>query len=518
MRLPLIFTLSSIFLSACMVGPNYKEPQKRIAQHWVKQNKTVKETPIKNANWWKVFHDPTLTALIEQGYRNNISLQIAGVNVLQARAKLAQSVGQLYPQQQTMLGNLSYTRIGGSSLQSVLPSNFYTDTFGWNASWEIDFWGKYRRAILANDATFLASYAAYDNALVSMSSDIAVAYINIRTTEKLIRVTTENILVQTMGLDIAQARYKAGQVSLLDVEQAQAELSQTQAQLPKYVSNLQTQKDLLAVLLGSTPDCIDGLIGTDHGIPKSPLTVAVGIPREAIQKRPDIFQARMEAIAQSELIGSVKANLFPSFSLTGTFQFASNTIGGSTLGNIFDWNSRTITAGPSFIWPILNYGQITNSVRVQDAVFQQAALKYVNAILKAQQEVQDNITGFIETKKAERYLVTATTAALKSLELSLIRYKEGEADFTPVLDAERQLLSVQTGLTNAQGDVPKTLVGLYRALGGGWQIRQCNDIVATEIKEEMALRTNWGNLLKQTNHQPTTSNEQRMKELYLPNW
>jgi NodT family efflux transporter outer membrane factor (OMF) lipoprotein len=520
MRLLLVFIAGAyLLLAACMVGPDYKEPIKKAASHWKKESKTIKESSVKTANWWGAFHDPILTSLINQGYRNNLNLQSTGVHVLQARAQLAQVVGNLYPQQQALMSNFTYQRIGGTSLQTLLPNVFDTAVLGATATWEIDFWGKYRRAILSNDATFLASYAQYDNALVSLTADIATTYVNIRTTQELMRITKLNIQVQQEGLDIAKARYTAGEVSLLDVEQAQTELSKTQATLPQLASDLQKQKDALGTLLGTTPDCVDGLLGKKYGvIPKSPTKVAVGIPRETIAQRPDIHQARLEAIAQSEAIGATKAQLFPSFSLTGTFAFAANTIPPNSLNDLMNWSNRNISAGPALTWPILNYGQITNQVRAQDAAYQQAVLKYLNLVLQAQQEVQDNITGFIETQKAEKYLTTASNAAIKSTQLALIRYREGESDYTPVLDAERQQLSAQTQLTNAQGDIPKTLIALYRALGGGWQIRKCNDIVADQIKHEMAVRTNWGGLLNQPNHQPPASREQQLKEIFLPNW
>jgi NodT family efflux transporter outer membrane factor (OMF) lipoprotein len=505
-------------LTSCMVGPNYKEPPQTIANHWKKTDKSVRESRIQNANWWHVFHDPVLNALIERGYQHNLSLQAAAVHVLQARALLAQSVGKLYPQQQMLNGNLTYNRIGGQSLQFLLPSQFYTATLGANASWELDFWGKYRRAILANDATFLQSYAAYDNALVSLTSDIASTYIGIRTTEKLITVTERNIHVQRWILSISRTRYTEGQTSLLDVEQAQAMLSQTESTLPTLRATLQQQKDLLGVLLGTTPDKVDALLGKSHGIPQAPIRVAVGIPRESLAHRPDIYEARMKVITQSEMIGAVKAELFPSLSITGSFAFASNTINNSTLGELFNWSNRTITAGPGFSWPILNYGQITNSVRAQDAQFQQSVLEYQNKILSAQQEVQDTITQFIETRKSAKALQTANRAAQTSTDLSMIRYREGQSDFTPVLQTEIQMLNTQLSLTNAQGNIPKALVALYRSLGGGWQIRNGNDIVPDNIKQDMAARTNWGSLLKQQNHEPPQSKPQQTKTLLLPNW
>jgi NodT family efflux transporter outer membrane factor (OMF) lipoprotein len=501
-----------------MVGPNYKEPQKTIAEHWLQNNSSVKQTPVQNANWWNVFHDATLTSLIHRGYQNNISLQIAGVRVLQARAQLAQSVGELYPQQQTLNSNYTYYRIGGSQLQSLLPPDFLTASMGFSASWELDFWGKYRRAILSNDAAFLASLAAYDQALVTLTADIASAFISIRTHEELIKITKSNIKIQATSLQIATSRFKGGQTSLLDVEQASTELAETQSKLPQLVSELQHQKDVLAVLLGTTPNEVDALLKNNRGIPKASKAVAVGIPKEVIARRPDIYQARLEAVVQSEAIGAIKANLFPSLSLSGSFSFVSNNIGHSSINDLFNWSSRTITAGPSIVWPFLNYGQITNAVRVQDAVFQQSLLNYLNLVLKVQQEVQDNITRYIESQKTEYLLAKANISAIKSTQLAIVRYKEGEANYTTVLNVEQQQLRVQTSLTNAKGEVSQSLVALYRALGGGWQIRNGNDIVSNQIKNQMTERTNWGSLLKQNNHQKPVTKKQEIKQLYLPTW
>lgn len=515
--------LPTLMLSACMmVGPDYKEPQKKIAPHWLETRfskySSVSELGPRNSNWWKAFYDPTLTALIHQGYQNNLSLQMAGVRVLKARAQLAQSVGELYPQQQGLSGDYNYNRIGGGSLQNLLPPSFLTASLGFSSSWEIDFWGKYRRAIQSNNASFLASLAAYDNALVTLTADIASTYIAIRTDEELIKVTQTNIGLQRTSLQIAQSRYNAGQISLLDVKQAQTELAQTQAKLPSQLNDLRQQKDKLGLLLGTTPDQVDHLLGKSRGIPRASSKVELGIPKETLAQRPDIHQARLEAMAQSAAIGAVKADLFPALSLSGTFAFASNNIGLSSISDIFRWSNRTITAGPSFAWSILNYGQITNAVRMQDAAFQEALLNYLNTVLQAQQEVQDNISQYLQAKSATYSLDRANQAAIQSTRLALIRYKEGESNYTTVLDAERQQLQVQTSLTHAKGDISQALVALYRSLGGGWQIRQGNDIVSKQVKEDMAARTNWGRLLAKENHLWPETNEQRINELYLPNW
>jgi NodT family efflux transporter outer membrane factor (OMF) lipoprotein len=520
MRKTLSIMMSCLFLSACMVGPDYQEPKTNVADHWLQTSKAsnVKEAPIRDAHWWETFHDPTLNALVYEGYQNNLTLQIAAVHVLQARAQLAQSVGQLYPQQQALTGNYTYQQIGGGELQSLLPSHFQSVALGFSASWELDFWGKYRRAIQSKDASFLASVATYDNALISLIADVAGAYIAIRTNEALIKVTVQNIQIQRTSLAIAQSHYNAGQTSLQDVEQAKTELSETMATLPNLIANLQHQKDLLAVLLGITPDKVDRLLTKSRGIPQAPPTVAVGIPCETLVQRPDVFAARLDAVAQSAAIGAVKANLFPALSLSGTFAFAATDIGQSSLNNLFNSSNQSYSVGPSFVWPILNYGQITNAVRAQDAAFEQALLKYKNVVLQAQQEVQDNITRYIEAQKAERSLASANQSATQSTRIAMIRYKEGETDYTTLLDVQRQQLRVQTSLTNAKGEISQSLIALYRALGGGWQIRDGHDIVPEEIKQEMGTRTNWGNLLQQPNHEPPQSKQQQFQQLYLPSW
>lgn len=518
-----LFKISSVvsllFLTSCfMVGPDYKEPTKRVAKHWVQPGKTVHETPIRNAYWWKAFHDPTLSCLINLGYRNSYNIQIAAARVLKARAILAQSTGKFYPQSQNFSSNLTYQRIGGQEFQFVLPPAFTTAMYNVSANWELDFWGKYKRKILSDDAGFLSSYAAYDSALVSLTADIAATYISIRTYEELVKVIEANIKVQEASYHIANTRYSEGETNQLDERYAMTQLAKTKADLPSVIIELQKSKDRLGVLLGEPPDKVNELIAKSYGIPKAPENIAVGIPIEAINFRPDVYEARLKAIAQLEGIGAIKANLLPAFSLSGTFGFSSNDINNASLGELFNWSNRMAFAGPSFIWPILNYGQITNMVRQQDAAFQESLLSYLQVVLNAQQEIQDNITSYIQSKKSLVEYNVANKSAVKATDISIIRYREGETDFTAVLLAQNIQLAVQKSLTQARGNVPSSVVMLYRSLGGGWQIRGSNDIVANEIKQEMARRTYWGSLLEQKNHTPAITKRDKFKELYLPKW
>ncbi len=510
--------LACLCLTACMVGPDYKEPKTKVAEHWAHKDASVKEKPFKQDKWWDVFEDTNLTQLIYHGYHNNLNLQMTGTRILQSRAQLARSVGKLYPQVQTMNGNYLAYRVGGSYLQDVLPNSFDAALLGFSANWEFDFWGKYRRSVRARDANFLSSVAEYDNALVTLTSDIASHYIGIRASESLIRITQQNIALQENSLALTQTRYREGAVSLRDVEEAKTQLAETRAVLPDIVAQLQIQKDALAVLLAMTPDQVDGVIKRNHGIPRAPETVEAGIPREMLARRPDVQKARFEAIVNSETIGKTKAEMYPAFSLGGSFYFAGNTINGATLSEMFNWSNRNIIAGPGLVWPILNYGQISNMVRTQDALFQEKLLDYMNVILTAQKEVQDSMTRYIEGKKTVRHYQEAVRAATKAAKITLIQYKEGEIGYTAVLYAQQQQLYTQTSLINAQAEVPKSLVSLYRALGGGWQIRENDDYIPEHIKQEMAKRTNWGGLLLQKNHDVPKTKQEQFKRLYFPTW
>lgn len=515
-----LLTLPVFLLNACMmVGPDYKKPQTTVSSQWNTDKQGVKPHAVQGAAWWESFDDPVLTSLIEEGYKHNLSLQMTGVSVLQARAQLAQSVGELYPQSQGLSADYTHEEIGGgNTLTGLIPSSFNLASTSVASNWELDFWGKYRRAVRSNDASFLSSIAAYDNALVSLTGQIASTYVAIRTYEAQLKVTEDNIRVQKESLRIASARYNAGQVSLLDVEQAVTQLNQTEASLPPIKIDLQQQKDALAVLLGTTPNQVDGLLRGPGKIPVAPSTVNVGIPKDILRQRPDVHQAELDAIAQSEAIGAVKAQLYPALSLSGSFGFSSTNIGESSINNIFQWSNHTVAIGPSLSLPLLNYGQLTNQVRTQDAVFQQAILNYQNVVLTAQKEVQDGIVSYVESQKTLASLSLANVAAQKTTNLAIIRYKSGEADYTTVLDAEQQQLAVQTSLTNAQGDIPQGLISLYRALGGGWQIRRGHDVVPESIKKEMAERTNWGNLLVESNHEAPMNKSQEIQQMYLPSW
>ena len=515
----ILTALPALVLAGCMVGPNFTTPESDVADHY--QNvANLQAGPVNNAIWWQNFHDPTLDNLIQAGYENNLSLQIAGVRVLQARAQLAAAVGELYPQQQGAFGNYTYERQSEAAPTNIDGTATYLNVaqLGFTANWELDFWGKFRRAIQANDADFLGSIDAYDAALVTLTADIATSYVTIRTLQAQIQVAQANIVVQTESLRIANAQFHAGQTSLLDVEQAQTQLGTTEATLPTLRAQLGVQEDALAVLLGITPDKVAPLLAGSSAIPQASSGVVVGIPKDLLRQRPDVKQAELAAASQSALIGVAKAQLYPALSLSGTFGWESSSSNHASLGDLFNWSSRAITLGPSVQIPLFNYGQLTNQVRAQDAAFEQSILNYQNIVLQAQQQVQDAITNYVQAQQAVAALNVAVQSAVQATNLAMIRYVDGATDYTTVLTVEQAQLQAQNSLAIAQGNVPQALVALYTGLGGGWQIAEGHDVVPDSIKAQMARRTNWGGLLAPANHAAPTTRAQQINQTYVPNW
>jgi len=443
-----------LFTAGCIkVGPDFAPPPVSVSPTWLESaDKQVSTQPAEYRAWWRTFNDPVLDRLIDGAYRENLTLELS----------------------------------------------YFQSEIGGTASWELDFWGKFRRAIESADATLFSSVADYDNTLVTLTADVANAYINIRTLEKRLLIAHQNVATQTESLRIAQARFKGGTTSQRDVEQAKTVLASTEALIPSLKTQLRQAKNGLCVLLGLPPSRLTEKLKGPKDIPSPSYTVAVGIPADLLRRRPDVKSAEYQAVAQCAQIGVAKADLLPAFSLTGTFGFLSANVGKFSLGDMFLWQSRTMGAGPTLQWNILNYGRLRNNVRVQDARFQELLLAYQNTVLQAQQEVEDSLVAFLQSQKRAGFLAESASAALKSVDLAVIQYREGITDFTTVLTAQQSLLAQQDNLASTLGDISTSLVGVYRALGGGWEIREGEPLVPTAIQKVMAERTNWGRLLQPT--------------------
>ena len=497
----LVLTLA---ISGCtMVGPDYVKPTTPEPQEWLDSTDPKIESKAADfSSWWTVFNDPTLNTLVHSAYQQNLTLQATGIRILEARAQLGIAIGNQYPQTQQATGDATAQQTS-RNLPNAASAERFARVYdvGFDAAWELDFWGKFRRAVQAGVADLQASIADYDDNLVFLTSEVARTYINLRTAEEQLVVARVNTKIQTESLRLAQAQFDTGAVTELDVFQSRGLLRSTEATIPGFESEIRQAKNALAILLGKIPGEIDAMLAGPGHIPQMPAEIAIGIPAELLRRRPDIHLAERQLAAQSALIGVAKADLFPSFSLFGSIGY---TTAGSTgppqstnagLSDLFKNNSLGYSVGPSITWNLFNYGRITNSIRVEDARFQQLAVDYENTVLQALQEVEDAMTAYLRTKDQVAFLADAVAAYKSSVDLSTLQYKEGLVDFQRVLDAQQNLVRQQDNLVATTGDVGLSLISLYKALGGGWEMRAGQDFVPGDIKAEMEKRTNWGDLL-----------------------
>jgi NodT family efflux transporter outer membrane factor (OMF) lipoprotein len=362
----------------------------------------------------------------------------------------------------------------------------------------VDFWGKFRQGVRAAKATFLATVADYDEALVALTAEVARTYALIRTFQVLIDLARENVAVQQEGQQIAESRFRNGATSELDVAQATNLLETTRASIPELQVSLQQAENALSTLIGRPTGFVQPLLAGPNVIPTVPAQVALSVPAEMLRRRPDIRGAEMRAVAQCDRIGIAKSELYPKLVLLGSVgtQTVNSTgapAGISSILNIFTAGTLIYSLGANLFWPILHYPQILNDVRVQDARLQGLLIDYQNTVLRAAQEVEDGIVGYLREQDAAVFAQNAANAAKTSVKLALVQYREGATDYQRVVDSQRSLLQSQNNLARTRSLVATNLIALYKALGGGWELRQNQPVVKDRTRIEMQQRTNWGN-------------------------
>jgi len=483
-----------LFAGGCtMVGPDFSRPEPPLNEGW-QQTDIPGVTPdsADYSQWWRVFNDPVLDSLVAMARSQNLPLQVAGLRVLEARARLGIATGSLYPQRQTVSGNYSYNR----GRETPATDRYFSQAgTGFDAAWELDFWGRFRRGIESADASLLASVAGYDDVLVTLTAEVARNYVLIRTLQERIRLARKNVDIQQRSLELTSNQFATGSVTELDMQQATTQLRNTQALIPNLLTSMDKARHALSILLGMPPQDLDDLLGDGGDIPSAPAEVAAGIPAELLRRRPDIRQAELQAAAQSAQIGIAAADLLPAFTLFGSFGWNVNDAGQDSLGDLFDSNSFGFSAGPAFQWKVLNYGRLKNQVRVQDARFEQLLVSYDNTVLNAAAEVEDAISGFLNSRVEADFRRQSAAAAERSSELAMLQYTEGVTLYQSVLDSNRQLASQQDAYTETRGNIATSLIALYKALGGGWEARTVTDFVPQDIRTRMGERTDWGRLL-----------------------
>jgi NodT family efflux transporter outer membrane factor (OMF) lipoprotein len=461
-------TLAEFVHNGFKVGPNYERPPAPLAPAWIDAaNPQVKSVPADYSAWWTVFGDPVLDELVRTAYAQNVNLRVAGTRVLEARAQRAIAVGTLFPQTQTATGAFTHSQVSGN-IANVPPHRFFDDwATGLNASWEIDFWGKIRRTIESTEDVVESSVDDYDNVMVTLIGDLATAYVQYRIFEQQIVYTQENIRIQRGSLGIATARWKSGQTSQLGVAQASSLLEQIEATVPLLETGLRQANNQLCVLLGMPPTELAARLGPRNPIvPQSPPEVVVGIPADLIRRRPDLRSAERLIAAQNAQIGVTEADWYPAFFINGTIGYEAK-----DLAKLFASRSFTGQVGPAFQWSILNYGRILDNVRLQEFKTQELVGAYQQKVLAAAQEVENGIVSFLNSQREAQSLAASAKDAALTLKLASENFAAGTIDYTPVFVAEQFLVQQQNAYAQAQGDIALGLIQVYRALGGGWELR-----------------------------------------------
>jgi NodT family efflux transporter outer membrane factor (OMF) lipoprotein len=416
--------------------------------------------------------------------------------VLQAQAQLGIATGSKYPQVQQLSGSANEVKISdnGADNTPLLKDNFGLYNLGFGLSWEVDFWGRFRRLIESSAAQLQAEVANYDAVMVSLTAEVARSYILMRALEMRIDLAEKNVLAQDRALQIASVKFRNGAVTELDVQQARTILNSTKSQIPALQTRLADTRNALGVLLGMLPQELADLLAESAPVPTPPAQVAVGMPQDLIRRRPDIRRAEWVLAAQSAQIGVAITELYPHFSLGGSIGLATTTIGGKGIADLFDSGSVNGLLYGGFTWNVLNYGRLKNNIRFQDARFQELLVDYQNLVLTAQAEVDSAIVAYLRAHTEARYLVESVNAAERSVELSMIQYREGSTDFNHVLTTLTQQMEQQDALTETNGRIATNLVTMYKVLGGGWQVddeRAVDDYASRKDQQEMLERTRY---------------------------
>lgn len=476
----------SLLLAGCAVGPDYQPPQAQTPASWrdlPSQAASKPQASAINPDWWKSFNDPQLNSLIDRAIAGNLSLQQAVLRIAGAREQLSQARGGLFPSingsasaQKQQLGAKGMLESNGvysqldqnapelrSSLDSLTqPVSLYQGSF--DASWELDLWGKVRRQVEAADAQQQESIESRNDALVSLEAEVARAYLQLRGAQSITRTLQTQIEVAQQTLELTQSQQRNGLAPQLDVENARAQLSSLRAQLPQYQAQTRQAMNGLAVLLGKPPGALDNELMTEKALPALPAAVPVGIPSTLARRRPDIRQAEANLHAATANIGVSVAQLFPSLSLTG--QIGVRNTDADYLDN---WSSHFYSYGPSLSIPIFQGGRLVSSVKLSRAQQANSALNYRQTVLTALQDVENALVSYRTDQERVTQMDETVSALQSSFDLASDSYRKGLSTFLDVLDAQRQLAQAKQQAEQARVQSSLDLVALYKALGGGWE-------------------------------------------------
>jgi len=464
------------------VGPDYEQPVVEMPDVW--QQKAVKGIGSGDADiqrWWEILGDPVLDELICRAGQGNLELAQAFHRIEQSRADLGFAKGELFPQAD-FVGDYQRTRFSDDGIFGDNPStnqgNVNLHDLGVDAFWEVDVFGRIRRNIESAEGNLGASVEDYRDVLVSLYAEVAFNYVEYRALELRIELAESNIDLQEKTLKLTQDLFKAGIVPQLDVQQAKLNLATTESAIPPLRFGKTEAANRICVLLGLMPGGVDELLEKDHSLPKLPGRVVVDLPVELLRQRPDIRRAERVLAGQSALVGAATAELYPVFSLTGSFIYQSR-----RLDNLINRSNRSYAYGPRVEWNIFNAGRIRNNIRFEEELTKEVFARYEKTVLLAMEETENAMTAYVEEYNRKDSLKESVDASKESVSLVETLYKTGLTDFQNVLDMQRSLFTQQDQLAESGGKLVQSLILIYKSLGGGWGQEQL-EITNYELRIE----------------------------------
>lgn len=502
-------------LSGCMkLGPDFAGIQNPPLPKTWKHSRTYDDRTV--AQWWKTFHDPTLSLLVEKTYAQNLDIKSAGLRILQARAILGISEGLMFPQVQTLSGSASYTKNSGNDLA--------TAGINFDVGWELDIWGKYARGIESSQADVYASIASHHDIMVSVIAEVARNYIEYRTAQERIAYAKRNVVIQERVTQMTKVQFNTGNVSELDMQQARSQLYNTRAAIPAIELSKSQALNAMAFILASDAIALKKILDknskkysdsaskyisqknqeviqlNENGtgmlniniIPQAHINPYNKIDAALLMRRPDIKVAEYAVRSANAQIGASMAELYPSFSLFGNIGYNTNNARGSWLNGS---DALGVTVGPSFSWNIFHYDRIKNQIRLQDALFEESLVIYNKSVLGAVAEVSNALEGHIWTQSQQAEIKKAVDATVRAFNISAVQYKDGLVGYERLLDTVEKLTTTQDRYATIKGNLSLQTIALYKTLGGGWQISQGKSYLSAQTAEHMKATVDWGRYL-----------------------
>ena len=462
----------SLLLSGCFaVGPDYQRPKIPIPRQWT-------ETPAVQGSqpeqWWKTFNDPILDKLISEAIASNLDLKLALERVKDARALRSATIAAGLPSLDAKSSvSRRFNNSSSPASQTGTSSagggfgigNQFINIFqmGFDAQWELDFFGGVRRAVEAADATIDVEVENSRDVLVTLLGEVARNYIELRANQRLIAITRENLHAQQETRELTQIRQQTGLASMLEVTQAQALAATTEAQLPNYETAAKQSIHALSVLLGKEPGALAVRLDQQGTIPAIAANVITNLPSELLQRRPDIRRAERQLAVANASVGVATAELYPKINLAAFIGLQNTTI------TDFTPIGKSWSAASSLTLPIFNWGKLNANIDSKKAQFEQTFLTYQSTVLSAFKEVEDALIAYSKEQQRHKALAKAVAANQLAVQLANERYQKGLTAFLDVLTSQTALYQAQSLLVTSESQLAGNLVALYKALGGGWQ-------------------------------------------------